>query len=113
MQTYNFPFSYIFCKNSIHHNVVYVNISQFLRIQKEQKWYWYSYAIQKKGNIYYVYESEIAEENMAREVWDYENVYRYSSLENAKKQFPHKYGTCFDDIHTLKGTTIFNVDFYS
>ena len=83
-----------------------------LRIQKEQKWYWYSYAIQKKGNIYYVYEDEIAEENMAREVWEYENVYKYSSLEDAKKQYPHKYGTCFDDIHVLKGITIFNVDFY-
>lgn len=83
-----------------------------LRIQKEQKWYWYSYAIQKKGNIYYVYEDEIAEENMAREVWEYENVYKYSSLEDAKKQYPHKYGTCFDDIHVLKGITIFNVDPY-
>lgn len=56
-----------------------------LRIQKGQKWYWYSYAIQKKENIYYVYEAEIAEENMAREVWDYENVYRYLFLEYVKK----------------------------
>lgn len=83
-----------------------------LRIQKGQKWYWYSYAIQKKENIYYVYEAEIAEENMAREVWDYENVYRYLFLEDVKKRFPHKYGICFEDIHTLKGITIFNVDFF-
>ncbi len=84
-----------------------------IRIQKEQKNYWYSYAIQKKEDIYFVYESEITEENMAKEVFDYENVYKYSSLEDVKKHFPHKYETCFDDIHVLKGVKIFNVDFYT
>ena len=49
---------------------------------------------------------------MIKEIWEYENVYKYSSLEDAKKQYPHKYGTCFDDIHVLKGITIFNVDPY-
>jgi len=41
-----------------------------IRIQKEQKNYWYSYAIQKKEDIYFVYESEITEENMAKEVFN-------------------------------------------
>lgn len=81
-----------------------------LRINKEQKYYWYSYAVQKKDNIYYVYESEIEEENMAGEAYDYEHVYKYSSLEDVKEHFPHKYGICFDDIHPLKGTRIFDVD---
>ena len=83
------------------------------RIQKEQNNYWYLYAIQKKENIYYVYECEIAEDNMVKEVFEYENVYKYSSLEDVKKYFPHKYETCFDDIHVLKGAKIFNVDFYT
>ena len=81
-----------------------------LRINKEQKYYWYSYAVQKKDNIYYVYESEIEEENMAGEAYDYEHVYKYSSLEDVKEHFPHKYGIGFDDIHPLKGTRIFDVD---
>ncbi len=83
-----------------------------IRVEKGHQFYWYSYAVQKKGNIYYVYESEIAEENMAAEVFDYEDVFRYASLEDVKRHFPCKYGTCFKDIHVLKGERIFNVDFY-
>jgi len=83
-----------------------------LRVEKGQIFYWYSYAVQKKGNVYYVYESEIAEENMAAEVFDYEDVFRYASLEDVKRHFPCKYKTCFNDIHALKGERIFNVDFY-
>lgn len=82
------------------------------RIKKDLKYYWYSYAIQKKEHIYYVYECEIAEDNMASEIYEYENVYKYTSLEDVIKNFPHKYEICFEDIHTLKGQKIFNVDFY-
>ncbi len=82
------------------------------RIQKEQKYFWYSYAVQKKGNIYCVYECEIAEENMAAEVYKYENVYKYLSLEDVKNHFPCKYQICFEDIHVLRGQKIFNVNFY-
>lgn len=49
---------------------------------------------------------------MASEIYEYENVYKYTSLEDAIKNFPHKYEICFEDIHTLKGQKIFNVDFY-
>lgn len=83
------------------------------RIQKEQKYFWYSYAVQKKGNIYYVYEYEIAEENMAGEICEYENIYKYLSFEEVKKFFPSKYGIHFEDIHVLKGQKIFNVNFYT
>lgn len=43
------------------------------RIQKEQKYFWYSYAVQKKGNVYYVYE--------------YENIYKYLSFDEVKNFF--------------------------
>ncbi|MBR4085804.1 MAG: hypothetical protein IKK33_16125 [Lachnospiraceae bacterium] len=82
------------------------------RIEKGQKVYWYSYAIQKKENVYYVYECEIAEDNMAQELYEFENVYRYLSLEEVQNKFPNKYEISFKDIHALKGNKIFNVDFY-
>ena len=81
-------------------------------VQKGHRDYWYSYAVQKKGNTYYVYEFEIAVENMAAEESEYETVSKYSSLEDVKNYFPCKYGICFEDIHTLKGQRIFNVDLY-
>ena len=82
------------------------------RIQKGQKFFWYSYALQKKGNIYYVYECEIEEDNMAQELYEFENVYKYLSLEEVQTRFSDKYGISFNDIHVLKGNKIFNVDFY-
>lgn len=82
------------------------------RIQKGQKFFWYSYALQKKDNIYYVYECEIEEDNMAQELYEFENVYKYVSLEEVQTRFPDKYEISFNDIHVLKGNKIFNVDFY-
>lgn len=82
------------------------------RIQKGQKFFWYSYALQKKDNIYYVYECEIEEDNMAQELYEFENVYKYLSLEEVQTRFPDKYEISFNDIHVLKGNKIFNVDFY-
>ncbi len=82
------------------------------RIQKKEKYFWYSYAVQKKNDIYYVYECEIAEENLAQEVYEYENISRYLSLEEVIKNFPLKYEISFSDIHTLKGEKIFNINFY-
>ena len=35
-----------------------------LRVYKDQQYSWYEYAVQKKDNIYYVYESEIEEKNI-------------------------------------------------
>ena len=83
------------------------------RIQRQQKHFWYSYAVQKKGDIYYAYEYEIAEDNMAKEVCEYENIYKYLSFEDVKNSFPAKYGISFEDIHVLKGQKIFNVNFYT
>ena len=34
----------------------------------------------KKSNIYYVYECEIQEDNIAQELYEFENVYKYLSL---------------------------------
>ena len=82
------------------------------RIKKGQNFFWYSYALQKKNHIYYVYECEIAEDNMAQEVYEFENVYKYLSLEEVQGKFPNKYEISFYDIHVLKGNKIFNVDFY-
>ena len=80
-----------------------------LRVYKDQQYSWYEYAVQKKDNIYYVYESEIEEKNIDGEAYDYQHVHKYSSLEDVKEHFPNKYGICFDDIHPLKGTRIFEV----
>ncbi len=82
------------------------------RIQKGQKYFWYSYALQKKDNIYYVYECEIAEDKMAQELYEFENVYKYFSLEEVYNQFPNRYEISINDIHVLKGNKIFNIDFY-
>ena len=82
------------------------------RIQKGQKFFWYSCALQKRENIYYVYECEVAEDNMAQELYEFENVYKYLSLGEVQKNFPNKYECSFHDIYVLKGNKIFNVDFY-
>ena len=82
------------------------------RIQKGLKFFWYSYALQKRDNIYYVYECEIEEDNMAQELYEFENVYKYLSLEEVQTKFPNRYEISFNDIHVLKGNKIFNVDFY-
>ena len=72
------------------------------KVKKGQKYFWYEYAVQKKENIYYVYEYEIAEENMDI----------YLSLDDVINNFPDKYGIHFEEIHPLKGQRIFDVDFY-
>ena len=82
------------------------------RIKKSERFYWYSYALQKKDDIYYVYECEIAEDNMAQELYEYENIHKYSSLDKVQQEFSGKYGIRFDDIHVLKGKKLFNVEFY-
>ncbi len=83
-----------------------------VRIWKDNKFFWYSYAIQKYREIYYVYECEISEDNMADETYEYETVKKYHSLTDVQNDFPQKYGLKFTDIHTLKGQYIFNVNFY-
>ena len=50
---------------------------------------------------------------MAKEVCEYENIYKYLSFEDVKNSFPAKYGISFEDIHVLKGQKIFNVNFYT
>lgn len=49
---------------------------------------------------------------MAQELYEYENVYKYLSLEEVQAEFWGKYEISFNDIHVLKGNKIFNVDFY-
>lgn len=44
------------------------------RIEKYNGFYWYSYVVQKIDDTYIVYECEIAENNMAMEEYEYENV---------------------------------------
>ena len=46
------------------------------RILKGNKYYWYSYAVQKVNDIYIVYEHEIAEDNICMEIDQYENIYQ-------------------------------------
>ena len=82
------------------------------RIKKGYRYFWYSYAVQKKEKIYYVYECEIAEDNMAEEIFEYENINRYLSIKDVKRYFPNKYGIKFEDINVLKGQRIFNINFY-
>lgn len=54
------------------------------RILKGNKYYWYSYAIQKVNDIYIVYEHEIAEDNICMEIDEYENIYQYYNLKDLK-----------------------------
>ncbi len=82
------------------------------RIQREQKYFWYFYAVEKKNDIYYVYECEIAEDNMSAEIYEFENISKYLSVQEVIKQFPCKYKICFEDINVLKGQKIFNVNSY-
>lgn len=83
-----------------------------IHIKKNNIFFWYSYAIQKYKNTYYVYECEISENNIANETYEYETIKRYYSLVDVQNDFPEKYGLKFTDIHTLKGQHIFNVNFY-
>lgn len=82
------------------------------QVDKNGKLYWYSYAVQKINGIYIVYECEIAEENMAAEVYEYENVTKYSSFDEVKENFVEKYGITFADVGPLKGQYLFNPKFY-
>lgn len=82
------------------------------RIDKSGVFYWYSYAVQKVDDYYVVYECEIAEDNMAMEEYEYENVNKYLSVEEVEKSFPSRYGIKFSDIGSLKGQYIFNPYFY-
>ena len=81
------------------------------RILKGNKYYWYSYAIQKVNDIYIVYEHEIAEDNICMEIDEYENIYRYYNLKDLKKH-AIKYDIDFNDLSTLKGNRIFNPNIY-
>ena len=81
-----------------------------LRVEKDTEPGWYDYAVQKKENLYYVYESEILESNMAQEKYEYETIERYLTLEEVKQNYPCKYGTRFADIHPLKGQKSFVVE---
>ncbi len=81
-----------------------------LRVEKETEFGWYDYAVQKKENLYYVYESEILESNMAQEKYEYETITKYLTLEEVMQNYPCKYGTRFVDIHPLKGQRIFSVE---
>lgn len=49
---------------------------------------------------------------MVMEVCEYENIYKYLSLEDVINNFPDKYGIYFEEIHPLKGQRIFNIDLY-
>lgn len=83
-----------------------------VRVEKENNFYWYSYAIQKVDNIYFVYECEIDEDNMANEEYEYETVNKYSSFDEVEKNFVSKYDINFSDVGPLKGQYIFNPKFY-
>lgn len=80
-----------------------------LRVEKDSEFCWYSYAVQKKEKMYYVYECEILESNMEQEKYEYETITKYLSLEDVIKNYPCKYGTSFDDIHPFKGQRIFEI----
>ena len=82
------------------------------RIEKNDGFNWYSYAVQKVDDTYIVYECEIAEDNMAMEEYEYENVNKYISIEEVERNFMGKYDIRFSDIHSLKGQRIFNPYFY-
>ncbi len=82
------------------------------RIFSEGKYFWYEYAVQKVKDLYYVYESEIFEDKMAEDTFEYENISIYDSLDEVKSNVPQKYELRFEDIHILKGQKIFNPYFY-
>ena len=82
------------------------------QIEKNDEIYWYSYAIQKVKTTYIVYECEIAEDNMAIEEYEYENITKYSTLNEVKENYVEKYNIKFADIKPLKGHYIFNAEFY-
>lgn len=84
------------------------------RILKNDKYYWYLYAIQKVNNIYISYELEIAEDTMFADIDDYdlEIIKKYNSLEDLEKDFVSKYDITLDDLNTLKGQRIFNASSY-
>lgn len=82
------------------------------RIEKNDGFYWYSYAVQKIDDTYIVYECEIAEDNMAMEEYEYENVNKYISIQEVERNFNGKYDIRFSDIHPLKGQRIFNPFIY-
>ena len=83
-----------------------------IKIKKNDVFYWYSYAVQKIDNNYIVYECEIAEDNMAMEEYEYENINKYLSIEEVERNFIEKYDIRFSDIKPLKGQHIFNPFFY-
>ena len=59
------------------------------RILKGNKYYWYSYAIQKVNDIYIVYEHEIAEDNICMEINEYENKLNFiidNKLSNERRR---------------------------
>ena len=67
------------------------------RILKGNKYYWYSYAVQKV--------------NICMEIDEYENIYQYYNLKDLKKH-AIKYDIDFNDLSTLKGNRIFNPNIY-
>ena len=81
------------------------------KILKENKYYWYSFAIQKVNNKYLVCEHEIAEENIFMEIDEFENIYLFLKFEDLKK-LKIKYDIDFNDLSTLKGSKIFNPNLY-
>lgn len=81
-------------------------------IERDGKLLWYEYAVQKVKDVYFVYECEIAEEKIAMDEYEYENVYKYSSFDEVEKNFTGKYGVNFSDIKPLKGQYLFNPDLY-
>jgi hypothetical protein len=82
------------------------------RILKEDKYYWYSYAVQKINDMYVVYEHEIAEENIYMEIDEYENIYLFRNFMDLIK-YTIKYNINFNDLGTLKGSRIFNPNLYN
>lgn len=81
-------------------------------IKKTPEYEWYKLEFGTCRIQVYVYECEIEEGDMAQELYEFENVYKYLSLEEVQAKFPNKYEISFNDIHVLKGNKIFNVDFY-
>lgn len=82
------------------------------RIDRNGVFYWYCYAVQKADEYYVVYECEIAEDMMAVEEYEYENVAKYLTVEDVEKNFPERYEIKFSDIGPLKGQHIFNPYLY-
>ena len=57
------------------------------KILKENKYYWYSFAIQKANNKHIVYEHEIGEENIFREIDEFENIYLFLKIPCKQKMY--------------------------